>query len=196
MTKDSWTEQGELKGEGLKYDQGKPDYSLLPPQPLEDLVRIYDYGVAKYARNNYLKGIKYSRIFAAIMRHLWSWWRGTEIDKESGLRHLAHAAWGCFTLLEFTHRGTFTPFDDRLKYDGCDHRWQWSSQRSDSLGIHITKICTRCGMSAIEVLSPPSLTTSIPSVWVPIPDGSVVEATITTSVQDDSIMYVLNIKDI
>jgi hypothetical protein len=51
-------------------------------------------------------------------------------------------------------------------------------------------------MSAIEVLSPPSLTTSIPSVWVPTPDGSVVEATITTSVQEDSIMYVLNIKDI
>ena len=45
------------------------------------------------------------------MRHLWKWHRGEDLDKESGLTHLAHAAWGCFTLIWYTkHR---SDLDDR-----------------------------------------------------------------------------------
>lgn len=104
-----------MSREGLKFDAEKPDYSLLPPDALEDLVRVYDYGVLKYGRDNWRQGLAYSRIFAAIMRHLWAWWRSADRDQESGLRHLAQAAWGCFTLLEYSKNLTYISFDDRPK---------------------------------------------------------------------------------
>jgi len=105
--------------EGLKYDQGKPDYSLLPPDSLEEVVRVYDFGCKKYERDNWRRGIKYSRIFGAIMRHLWAWWKCEDRDEESGLRHLAQAAWGCFTLLEYTRNAKYQLFDDRLVDTGA-----------------------------------------------------------------------------
>ncbi len=38
---------------GQKYDTGKPDYSLLPFEALEQVVRVLDFGAAKYGRDNW-----------------------------------------------------------------------------------------------------------------------------------------------
>ena len=38
---------------GIKYDGGKPDYSLLPFNALEEVVRVLTYGAAKYSRDNW-----------------------------------------------------------------------------------------------------------------------------------------------
>ena len=99
--------------EGVKFDLGKSRYDLIPSNPLEELAKAYTYGTKKYEDNNWRKGLKWSRVFGAIMRHLWRFWWGEDFDKESGLAHLAHAAWGCFSLLEYmnTHR----ELDDRVK---------------------------------------------------------------------------------
>jgi hypothetical protein len=97
--------------EGIKNDNQKLRYDLLTPIGLEELVKVYTYGSGLYGDYNWTKGIKYSRIFAAIMRHLWSWWRGEDIDKESGLNHVSHAAWGCMTLLHYQQKRK--EFDDR-----------------------------------------------------------------------------------
>lgn len=97
--------------EGVKYDTGKPRYDLIPAEPLEALAQVYTMGASKYADRNWEKGLKWSRVFAAIMRHLWAFWRGEETDKESGLPHVIHAAWGCFALAEFM--ATKRTFDDR-----------------------------------------------------------------------------------
>jgi len=96
---------------GVKFDKQKERFDLIPSDPLWELARTYTYGAYKYENNNWRKGIRWGRIFGAIMRHLWAFWRGEDRDRESGLPHLAHAAWGCFTLLEYmrTHR----EFDDR-----------------------------------------------------------------------------------
>lgn len=103
--------------EGAKYDAGKPDYSLLPSDSLVNLIRVYEHGVRKHGRDNWRKGFMYSRIFSAIMRHLWAWWKGSETnDEDEGVRHLAQAAWGCFTLLEYTQgTGQYDKFDDRYR---------------------------------------------------------------------------------
>jgi hypothetical protein len=77
------------------------------------LVDVYTHGAEKYADRNWENGLHWSRIFAAIMRHLWKWWSGEDDDRESGLPHLAHAAWGCFALLEYGH--TWRSLDDRPK---------------------------------------------------------------------------------
>lgn len=101
--------------EGTKFDKGKPDWSLLPPDPLVDIIRVYEHGVRKHGKDNWRKGFYYSRIFAAIMRHLWDWWKGADNNPDDeNLKHLAQAAWGCLTLLEYTKTAKYADFDDRL----------------------------------------------------------------------------------
>jgi hypothetical protein len=96
---------------GTKNDGGKPDWSLLPPMALDEVVRVLDFGAKKYAPYNWASGIKYSRVFAAAMRHLWAWWRGEDNDSETGISHLAHANVCLLFLLQY--RKTRAEFDDR-----------------------------------------------------------------------------------
>jgi hypothetical protein len=98
---------------GKKDDQGKLRYDLIPPVALEELVKIYTHGAAKYGDHNWEKGLSWSRVFGAIMRHLWAFWKGEDYDPESELSHVAHAAWGCFTLL--TYMKEHRKLDDRSK---------------------------------------------------------------------------------
>lgn len=76
----------------IKYDQGKSRYELLPSDALEGIARVFTYGAEKYGVRNWEKGLSWSRLFGATMRHLWAWWRGEETDMESGFSHLDHAA--------------------------------------------------------------------------------------------------------
>ena len=99
------------KAAGVKYDSGKPRFDLIPAVPLETLAKIYTMGAEKYADRNWEKGIRYSRIYAAVMRHLNKYWSSENLDPESGLPHLAHAAWGLLALLEFD--ATHPELDDR-----------------------------------------------------------------------------------
>jgi hypothetical protein len=101
----------ELK-EGVKFDQGKNRYDLIPGYPLDELAKIYTYGTTKYDDNNWRKGLAWGRLFGAMMRHAWAFWRGQSLDPESGLHHLAHAAWQCFALMEYER--TKPELDDRF----------------------------------------------------------------------------------
>lgn len=68
-------------------------------------------GAEKYGERNWERGIAWSRVFAAALRHLWAWWRGENADPETGLPHLAHAACNLLFLLAY-HRRQIGP-DDR-----------------------------------------------------------------------------------
>lgn len=96
---------------GYKDDAGKLRFDLIPAAALEALAEVYTVGAAKYEDRNWERGMRWGRVFAAVMRHLWAWWRGEDADPETGLSHLAHAAWGCLALIEYgrTHR----ELDDR-----------------------------------------------------------------------------------
>lgn len=97
--------------EGTKHDSGKLRFDLIPTYPLEELARVYTIGAKKYDDHNWRKGILYSRIFAAMMRHAWAWWRGSVHDPEDGQHHLSSVAWCAFTLMWFER---FRPgYDDR-----------------------------------------------------------------------------------
>ena len=89
------------KQDAAKIIIGKTRYDLISPTALEALGKVYTYGAAKYADRNMEKGTEWSKYFGAMMRHAWAFWRGEDIDKESGLPHLSHAAWCCFTLLDY-----------------------------------------------------------------------------------------------
>lgn len=98
---------------GVKYDDGKPDYSLLPPEAVEATARVFTMGASKYGRRNWEKGLSYSRVFAACMRHMWAWWRGEDKDSESGLSHLHHAA--CNIMMLQWYSANNKGEDDRQK---------------------------------------------------------------------------------
>lgn len=83
--------------EGIKFDQDKLDYTLLPWDGVEEIVKVLEFGARKYARDNW----KYvdraqTRYLAAAFRHIIAYNQGQTTDPETGLSHLAHA--GCCIL--------------------------------------------------------------------------------------------------
>ena len=97
--------------EGQKFDQDKIRMELLAPEGLEGIAEVLTFGSKKYGDRNWEKGIEYSRVFGAIMRHLWAWWKGEKLDPETGLSHLSHAACGLMFLQTYETRG-MTELDD------------------------------------------------------------------------------------
>lgn len=80
-----------LKGEvGLKYDDNKPDYSLIPPGVLEAIATIMTYGANKYERDNWRLVKPVERYYSALMRHIEAVRKGEWLDKESGYPHMWH----------------------------------------------------------------------------------------------------------
>lgn len=99
-----------------RFSSGKMRHDLIPAWALEQLAGVYTYGSQKYDDDNWRKGLKWRRdVFACILRHIWKWFRGEKFDNESGLHHLSHAAWNCFTLMEYERNSVGT--DDRNPYD-------------------------------------------------------------------------------
>jgi len=99
---------------GVKFDEGKERFDLLPPDALFEITKVFTYGQQKYGERNWEKGMLWGRLFAATMRHLWNWWRGEKYDKESGLSHLAHAGANIFFLLHYEQSYTkYKKYDDR-----------------------------------------------------------------------------------
>lgn len=90
----------------------KPEvFDQFPTEALMEIARVYGFGAAKYEAHNFRRGYEWSKSYNAMMRHLIAWQGGEDNDPESGLSHLAHAAWHCMTLLSF--RDEHPDFDDR-----------------------------------------------------------------------------------
>jgi hypothetical protein len=105
--------------EGTKYDDGKVPLDLWSPDALEATAEVLAFGASKYDAYNWEKGITYSRVFSALLRHLWAFWRRETRDKETGLHHLAHAMCCLMFLLHYEmNRRKFIHFDNRPKYGG------------------------------------------------------------------------------
>lgn len=99
--------------EGMKFDGEKPRHDLISPLALDELAKVLAFGAKKYEPYNWAKGIKYTRILGAILRHTYAYLRGESVDPETGINHIAHAMCGCMFLL---HYEKMRPeFDDRNK---------------------------------------------------------------------------------
>lgn len=97
--------------QGVKHDNGKARFDLIPPSPLFQVADVFTRGAQKYAARNWEKGILWGRIFSAMMRHAWNWWRGEKYDQEDGQHHLASVAWCALVLMEY--ETTHPELDDR-----------------------------------------------------------------------------------
>lgn len=88
----------------LKHDENKPEQHLLPSLALEEIGIVMSLGAKKYEEYNWAagNGINWSRYFNATLRHLWSFWRGNNLDEETKRSHLAHAGACILILIEMT----------------------------------------------------------------------------------------------
>jgi hypothetical protein len=101
------------RNQGVKFDEDKLRMELLPPELLEGVADILTFGAKKYSDRNWEDGMSWGRVFGALMRHLWRWWSGENLDKETGKSHLWHAGCCIAFLIAYEARGIGT--DDRPK---------------------------------------------------------------------------------
>jgi hypothetical protein len=78
--------------------------------PHFDDSQILDSGVEHAStcgsgRNNWRKGMRWSRLADAALRHLFKWASGSRVDEETGLSHLAHAMCCLMFLLNYEQTG-------------------------------------------------------------------------------------------
>jgi 5'(3')-deoxyribonucleotidase len=111
------------KKEARRYNSGKIRYELISSIGLERLAEVYTKGADKYTirdnegkiiddgADNWRNGQPWMGVIASVQRHIEAWKKGEDIDPDLGTRHLANAAWGLFTLLDFEK--TFPQGDNR-----------------------------------------------------------------------------------
>ena len=95
--------------------KGQKDAQLgaIDPLSLLELAKVAGYGTDKYERYNFLKGYNWSLSFDALCRHAFAFWAGEDMDPESGLPHMAHAAFHCLALVAYQRCNI--DLDDRPK---------------------------------------------------------------------------------
>lgn len=86
----------------LRYNEGKPDWSLLHFASLIPMIRVLEFGMNKYTtrddsgkilvsgRHNWQKGMARHEVLSCLQRHLAALMDGEETDAESGQSHMGH----------------------------------------------------------------------------------------------------------
>jgi len=97
----------------LKYDDEKPDMSMLPASAKIGIARAFMDGERKYGRYNYLKGMDWTKLLSAVDRHVTAFTDGEDLASDSKLNHLYHAGAGIMMLIEYYERKLGT--DNRYK---------------------------------------------------------------------------------
>lgn len=123
---------------GVKYDGGKHRMRLLGPlwRPIKAVVRVLEFGAKKYSEHSWLKldGDPH-RLVDAALRHIADWQEArimglSEVDKESGLHLLGHAACSLLFALYFVADENARETDDEVTaappMPTCGYITQWS----------------------------------------------------------------------
>lgn len=88
-------------------------YDLVSVVGLRRLASTYAEGAAKYPPHNWRNGFPFSDLLNHLQRHVELFKAGDTSED-----HLAHAAWGLFTLMDFQE--TMPEMDDRYKKEAAN----------------------------------------------------------------------------
>lgn len=109
--------EGVVDGGGLRECQSvsKLPFELITPELEEQVAAVLAHGAKKYAPNNWKRGMPFMKSnYGSLRRHIHAWAKGEDIDPESGLPHLAHAACSIMFLMYYqAHPELYGKFDDR-----------------------------------------------------------------------------------
>lgn len=114
-----------------KHLEGKLRVDLIPPEMITALATGLGYGCSKYSERNWEKGIPLVSSYASALRHLLSWVSGTDIDEESGIRHIILALLNIGFIVTQTERGR-KDLDDRVISESDKHS---SIETEESINI-------------------------------------------------------------
>ena len=120
-----------LQGLAVKDDVNKPRIDLIPPNTLMRIGRVFAMGARKYGDTNWLKGMRWSRLYAAAMRHLLAYWSGEDLDSESNEYHLVHAICDLMCLLEYYEQHPALD-DRRFDYSVNDYSQEYIYDPDDT----------------------------------------------------------------
>lgn len=111
-----------MKEKADRFNEGKLQWSLVDFDSFEDMVRVLEYGTKKYSKDNWKTGLKTTEIVESLLRHLFSYLRGEDIDEESKLSHIGHIQ--CNTMF-LSYMNKFKPeFDNRnINNNKCCGNW-------------------------------------------------------------------------
>lgn len=85
---------------------------IAPESAMRDqAARVLAFGAEKYGAHNWRKGMRWSRLLGAAMRHLAAFERGEILDPETGLHHLGH--FGCCIMFLIVYERDELGEDDR-----------------------------------------------------------------------------------
>ena len=94
-----------MNDSGRKDDTDKLRLDLVPYDVICAIATILTFGAKKYGDRNWEKGMRWSRVYAGLQRHLMAWWEGEALDPETGKSHLWHAGCCLFFLIAYEKRG-------------------------------------------------------------------------------------------
>jgi hypothetical protein len=101
------------KPQADRHNTGKIPLHLVPPDAINAIAKVLDFGSKKYALRNWEKGANYSVPYASLMRHLLAFWEGEDSDPESNLPHLYHVLMNAAMLVRYFEQ--HKDLDDRPK---------------------------------------------------------------------------------
>jgi hypothetical protein len=100
---------------GVRFNNGKLRWSLVHFKSLEPMVRVLEFGAAKYDDHNWKKGLPSKEILESMQRHLAALIDGETHDKESGLSHIGHIQCNAMFYSFFTENKCCGNFDSEGK---------------------------------------------------------------------------------
>lgn len=101
------------KATGVKFDNEKPMIAYIPAEALLEEAKVWSFGAKKYGMWNWSKGLAYTRIVSALLRHTIEIMKGNDVDEESGQLHAAHIRC-CAGMLIYFYQQKREDLDDRL----------------------------------------------------------------------------------
>ena len=124
--------------EGVKHDQDKIRFDLIPVEAIEALAKVLKMGAEKYGDNNWREGIKYHRVYRAAQHHLQEFWgEYPDKDEESGLPHLYHALCNIAFLITYEeNKERYRTFDDRA---GSNNKYFKKSEKDVNILLDMIK---------------------------------------------------------
>ncbi len=105
-----------VDGGGKRLNSDKVPLELVPPSLIFAVGEVLKVGAEKYEERNWERGMRWTTVLGCLLRHIYKWASPfySDLDEESGLNHLWHAAANVAMLIEYEN--TCKNLDDRVSY--------------------------------------------------------------------------------
>ena len=131
-------------GKGGRLNTEKTRYDLIEPYQKQQKAQVYTKGARKYADNNWLQGMAWSKCVASGMRHIEAFLRGEDYD------FYPDTCEGCKAGDCTAHTGELHTAQAAWNFDAITSYYKWFPQGDDRLHMVMPK--PKIGLDIDEVI--------------------------------------------